>query len=736
MAWNNQEAEDARRRVYLLTHPSDLTEQRVAAFMHSISGTLRTKVLGFLSVPTIVFETWATDQGIVHRLLVPPSVATFVVQHLESMIPGVHVAEDKERPEVQWDEVTELGMTHPARQINIPSGTDLSHSMLASVQSLEGDQTVLIQWVIGPKIPEKPPISGAQTRSYEAGVFDRLVGRLDAKSDEIEDRRKKLEHANFLAVGRIAVKGQEGQAKQLTQNALLALSTTTTGGNRFVRKTTTGPKAIAAANNASTPYNFPAQLSVPELTALVSWSVGTPYIAGLPKSRTRVIHVNNSVPTSGPGMTTIGASNAKGKERDIAIAEIDRMMHVHIMGPIGSGKTMLSTSMAEQDMKSGRGVVLIETKGDLFHAIMERVPAHRLKDVIVWDLDDESFPVGFNVLKQGSSRAAVNELVNLITTLYPESGPLTTGPLYHGLHALAEVEGSSLVDLMTLVSPETDEQREWRRQLVPQIQSRAIRKYWEERLTKDKAIEAREAEPLKRRFWQFTSRSEIRNSLGQSDSSFTMDDVVQEGKILLVNLNGTRIGNDSASVIGTLIVSALWNSVRRVQHDQPVILYLDEFQNFVTMPTDPAEMLAQSRSFGLGMVLAHQHTGQLDRELRDAVLANARSKIVFQTSQADARLMASEFGAQFKADDFLNLERREAIARVATASGVSAGFTMKTKDITPATANPRLIRETSREAYGRPVDDVERAIEARYQAKQEQTGTRPKIGFEPWTREG
>jgi type IV secretory pathway TraG/TraD family ATPase VirD4 len=207
-----------------------------------------------------------------------------------------------------------------------------------------------------------------------------------------------------------------------------------------------------------------------------------------------------------------------------------------------------------------------------------------------------------------------------------------------------------------------------------------------------------------------------------------MEDVVRDGKILLINLNGVRIGQQTASIIGTLVMNSVWNAVRTTKHEKPVILYMDEFQNFVTMPTSPSEMLAQSRSFGLGMVLAHQHTGQLKNELRDAVLANARSKIVFQTTANDARLMAAEFGSQVRMEDFMNLRHREAISRVTTSTGVSAPFTMRTRNLSKPTSNPRYIRELSRSKYGRPVEIVEQSIEVRRQGTKK-PGKRPSIGW-------
>ena len=720
---------DKERRIFTVTFPTDLTEDRVKAWLSSISGTLAAEKRGLFALPSLVFETLATGEGIEHRLRIPEHDAPFIVSHLESLIPGTHVDEVTETELASWDIGAELHMTNPSRQVRIPTSVDFAHSVLTSVQSLRDDEAVTVQWVVGPAKYEPHPSKEADSPTTEFSLTRALWGKLSASHDEIEDRRKKLDQPNMQAIGRIGVKTPHFlRSKQLMRGVLKDFSSVGSAANHF-REVHINPKKLQGTiNDATTPRFFPCKLNVSELVPMVSWPIGAPYIAGLPQSRTRHMHVSNAVPGKGEGMTVIGQSNVSAQGRDVAIEPIERMKHVHIIGPIGSGKTALASMMAEQDMQNGNGVVLIETKGDLFQAALERVPANRLQDVIVWDVDDTDFPIGFNVLRQSTSRSAVDELNALIQAMYPESGLMTTGPLYHAVHALAEYPQGTFVDLPTFLSPQNDQERQWREDLVKNLNNKQVKKYWLDYFSRDQKKQDADSAPLQRRMWEFVSRAEIRNSLGQSESSFYMEDVVRDGKILLVNLNGVRIGQKSASLIGTLIMNSVWNAVRTTEHEKPVILYMDEFQNFVTMPTSPHEMLAQSRSFKLGMVLAHQHTGQLKNDLRDAVLANARSKIVFQTTANDARVMASEFGLHVKPEDFMNLRHREAIARVATATGISQPFTMRTKDLSRPSANPRLIKSVSRNQYGRPVHEVEAAIDARRNPAPTQKARRPRAG--------
>lgn len=731
MSLFNQAELDNDRLSYLLTFPSDLDEKRVLAWLNSISGKMHVGLLDrMFGVPSISFETFANDQGITHRLRVPSKDAHYVVSHLESLVPGINVSKDEVGYGTNWMVGIELGMKQPSRTLRVASTTDFSASILTSIQSLRDKEAVLIQWVLSPALYEVPPHKESNPTTNDWSLMKALLNpNAPAGTDEVEDRRRKLETPNMLAIGRIAVAApHEMRAKEIAREVLHAFAEAKVGRNWLTNKRISPDKLRAVINRATTPMLFPAQLNMAEAASFISWPIGSPYIAGLPQSRTRHMHVNNSVPSGGNGNTVIGISNVPGKEREIGIEPLFHMNHALVMGPTNSGKTSELTNMIQDVMKNGMGVVLIETKGDLFEMALERIPPDRFDDVIVWDMNETDWPVGFNVFRQSTSRSATDEINNLITTMYPDSGVLTTGPLYHGVHALAEYEHGTLVDLPTLLSPQTDEERRWREELVKNLKNREVRKYWEAYLGKEAKTQDKEAEPLKRRLWQFVSRPEIRNSLGQSESSFYMEDVVKEGKILLINLNGVRIGQNTASIIGTLIMNSVWNSVRTTKHDKPVIMFMDEFQNFVTMPTSPSDMLAQARSFGLGMVLAHQHTDQLNDSLKNAVLANARTKIIFQTTAKDARIMASEFGRNVTPEDFMNLQHREAIARVATSSGVSHPFTMRTKNVSKPTSNPRYIREISRSKYGRPVEVVEQSIEVRRQAAKKQS-KRPNIGW-------
>jgi hypothetical protein len=426
--------------------------------------------------------------------------------------------------------------------------------------------------------------------------------------------------------------------------------------------------------------------------------------------------------------------NFPGAERPVAVSPHDATKHLHVIGPTGTGKTTLLANLAKQDMQRGHGVIVLESKGDLYRMVLDRVPRRRIKDVIVLDVNDTTYPVSFNVLNTGTSSSAVDELSALITGIYGDHGSVYAPMLmYYGLHALAATPGHTFIDLPALLTPLSPEEVAWRDDLVQRLDNRDVRQFWQRYLDDKNKERDRMAAPVHNRIWQLAVRPEIRNIIGQSRSSFTFEQVLMENKILLINLNGVRVGESAASLTGTLLMNALWSAVRTVKLTKPAFLYLDEFQDFINLPVNAADMLAKTRSFGLGMVLAHQDLDQLSkvRGLEQAVLANARSKVVFQTSARDARVMQREFGRLVDEDDFINLRAYEAIVRVATGDGVSAPISITTEPPSRTTRVANAVLTASRTKYGRPIAEVEAEIENRRRIKAS-SRKRPKVGPQKW----
>lgn len=725
MKRNNQRQKDAQRKTYRLAFPSDLDAERVTAWLRSISGTLRYGQSPFSGAPTISFELWANHEGMSHRLKVPWQHADFIISQLRSLVPGIRVTPEESWPQTLWTSAVEVGLSQSNRQLRIYNSADAASSILASLQALSTNESVVIQWVVSPSHPQHLPVHN-EAKSTISKPSDLLRSRV-AGRDEVNDRRDKLAEPNLMAVLRVGAKANtQERAEHLIHRVRASLASFHSPSSRFTKRMVTKEGLQKRIDTAAGSVMFPMQLSTTELTALLAWPIGNPFVAGLPQSLARHIPVTESVPREG---RVIGRSNFPGAERPIALGYIDACKHMHIIGPTGVGKTVLMANMLKQDIEAGHGVVLIESKGDLFHTALDYIPPNRVKDVVVLDVKDTGRPVGFNILNQGDPQVVIDELTNLFEYLYDSNSVWTKEVLYHGLRTLAADPKLSFVDLAFLLCPMTQDDSEWRDALIRSLKDSELKSFWQRFDNQPRATQDRITQPVMDRIWQLNARPELRNIIGQSVSSFQMSDVITNNKILLVNLSG--LAGDTASLTGTLLINALWHAVKTTKGAQPNFLYLDEFQSFLRLPVEPEDMLAKSRSFGLGMVLAHQHLGQLPNDLRQAVLANARSKVVFQTSSADAKIMSNEFGNAVVEDDFMHLGKYEAIARVVAGDGMSAPFSMATNEPAKGYGNSSWVRELSRETHGRAVAEVEQDIVNRRKvAKVENNRPRPKLSGE------
>ncbi|WP_327313332.1 type IV secretory system conjugative DNA transfer family protein [Streptomyces sp. NBC_01235] len=455
-----------------------------------------------------------------------------------------------------------------------------------------------------------------------------------------------------------------------------------------------------------------------ELVGLLALPLGSPHIAGLPRSRTRQLAATGAISRTG---RVIARSNFPGNERPLALGVVESAQHLQIVGPTGSGKTVLLSNLIEQDMKAGRGVVLIESKGDLFTAALERVPERRLQDVCLLDVGDTEHPVGFNIL-QGSPYVAAADIQQLFDHLYPQDarGVRVRAGFYHLVLTLMMSTGATgpltFADIQPLAAPRAD-QEEFSRQLIQGVSHIGeLAGWWSDITNLSRTQRNAYFKPLLDRVWQLSSRRSLLNIIGQSASTLDVTTILRERRVLLVNLSRATEGTDTAGLLGSLLLNAVWSAVQKdgvADPSNPTMLYLDEFQDFMNLPISPADWFAQARSRGLAVTVAHQYLGQLSTELQASTQTNCRSKVVFQTAADEARDFARQFGRSVSADDFLNLSRYEILTRLATEDGVSSPVSGVTLPPGDPTGFADEVRRLSRERYGRPAAEVEAEIRRR-----------------------
>ena len=729
-----QKAADDSREAFVLSFPSDLDEKAIQAWLRSISASLRRG--GMFSVTeTVAFEIVATDRGIAHHLIVPANQSNYVVGQLRTHIPGVRAEPIKRKLTHQWNDIVEVGMTNPLRPLRIPEFKSLAAALLAAVQGLDQDEAIVTQWVITPAktggvkegftgYVEKDNIKFKDVVLGFGGVMP------EASTQEVQERKAKFEETNVQAIGRVAAASSNpNRSKQLVNRVIIALQSTRSNSTNFEPKRPIFGDLSDDIKGAGTPDKYPAQLNVLELSGVIGWPIGRPHVAGLPQGSSRHLPATESIPRDG---RIIGMSNFPGNERPVAIGRLESLKHLHVMGPTGVGKTTLLANLVAQDMQQGYGVILMESKGDLFYRTLDYIPYERLKDVIVLDVTERDYPVGFNILEQGNPAVVIDQLTDLFQSLYADTkGVWMRELMYHGLHTLAENGGMTFVDLAALISPRTIEEQTWADELKKNVKDVEIRQFWDRWNALNKSEQERNSSPLHNRIWQLVSRPELRNIIGQTTSSFQMDDVIRENKILLINLAG--VPAEAASLAGTLIINAVWSSVQRVQAEKSNYLYVDEFQDFMRLPIGAEEMLAKARAFNLGMTLAHQHLRQLTDDVLAGVLSNARSKIYFQTSTEDSRAVLRALATNdLTESDLQRLENYEAFARVAVGTGSSSPVSMKTMPPAPSIGATRMAIQTSAEFYGRDVADVQTEIKERRKGKPTTDRKPLNIGIKEW----
>ena len=267
MKQRDQMHQDYERRSYTLSFPAGLSTDQVLAWVQSISGALRSAPRRLGGNPTLVFELWATDRGITHRLKAPWQHADYVMSQLLSLVPGIRYSPEDHPPSHDWKCIVEIGETDPSRSLRIPSPEYLSSSLLASVQALGEGEALLMQWVVTPAVPQRLP---SEHKSFPAShwSYRLLTGEIAADQDEVKDRRAKLSEPNFLGVLRLAAKAEtEARADHLLHGRVqAALASVRSPNNRFKKRRFTMylPERV---RNASGSMVFPAQLSASELVA-------------------------------------------------------------------------------------------------------------------------------------------------------------------------------------------------------------------------------------------------------------------------------------------------------------------------------------------------------------------------------------------------------------------------------------------------------------------------------------
>ena len=357
--------------------------------------------------------------------------------------------------------------------------------------------------------------------------------------------------------------------------------------------------------------------------------------------------------------THFAHTNARHPYRTFGIKNYDRLSHTYIIGKTGAGKTTLLETMISQDIENGYGCALIDPHGDFVERIAANIPSHRQKDLIYLDVSDPDQPYGYNPLANvspGNRPLVASGIMEVFKKMWGEAawGVRMEHILRNALLALLDQPSAILPDIIRLITF-----KNYRLQVIRNIENKQVAKFWEFEFPKYSwKYQTDGIAPIQNKVGAFLADPRLYRILTRKDGGLRLRSIMDEGKILLVNLSKGKIGEDSSSLLGGLLVTSLGlaafsraNIQEVTRH--PYYIYIDEFQNFTTLAL--ANMLSELRKFGVGMVLAHQYLHQLETDIRHAVLGNAGTLISFRLGAQDAGFIAHEFEPVFDRTDLLNL---------------------------------------------------------------------------------
>lgn len=417
---------------------------------------------------------------------------------------------------------------------------------------------------------------------------------------------------------------------------------------------------------------------------------------------------------NGEEVTVIGQTNFRNQRRAFGIYEDDRRRHVYVIGKTGVGKTTLLENMLVQDIRNGKGLALVDPHGDVAEKILDIIPPERINDVVYFDPADVNFPVAFNPLESVDPQykyLVASGLVSSLKKIWADSwGPRLEYILRNVILALLDYPSSTMLGIMRMLAD-----KNYRKKVVETIQDPVVKAFWvNEFANYNERFRSEAISPIQNKVGQFLSSSIIRNIVAQPKSTIDMKDIMDNGKILLINVSKGRIGEDNSALLGAMLITKLQLAAMdraSVPEEQrkDFYLYVDEFQNFATESF--ATILSEARKYRLNLIIAHQYITQMEEVVRDAVFGNVGTIISFRIGAFDAEYMEKEFAPYFTETDLVNLDKYNAYIKLMIRGVTSSPFSMETIPPVSETYHSReKVMAVSRERYGNRREDIEKKI--------------------------
>lgn len=614
-----------------------------------------------------------------------------------------HAMDNAERAPVTT--ARQLKISHPTLSLKTDITGAVIRAGLAALTEETGDTEAVVQIVLGRGYAPSPV--PANLSDPNATWLQILLGDVQkASAESRKNVREKAEQHTFQAAIRIGIAG-DGAFIRL--NSITSAFRVLESAGARIRAENIKPADLKTAH---VPWHFPLMLSVKELANFLLLPAGEEKLPGTPGLHPKLTLPPSWYrnPTNKKSDRSFAISMDTINPKKLSISPRDSLEHTICLGPTGSGKSTAILHMILADIAAGRGVLVLDPKADLVTDILMRIPEERTGDVVIIDPSD-SCPCGFNPLAfkdYGNPSLIADAILSVLKEIFSDSwGIYTQDVLTASLLTLVEAENATLLWLLPLLTDEN-----FRRKVTSNIKDRmALKPFWDQFEALRDTEKRVQISPVLNKLRQLTLRPGLRNILGQAKPKFSLTDLFYKRRIVLVPLNKGITGGGTSRLIGSLIVGLTWTlALSRAgipaEKRHIVSIFIDELQDYLSLPTDLSDALAQARGLGIGLTLAHQYRDQLPLDIRSGIDANARNKIVFGLNSRDAKDMAA-MAPELSAEDFMALPRYQIYASIQS-NGRNTGWVQgKTLPPPPALREAAELKAMSQATYGIPAEQVE-----------------------------
>jgi hypothetical protein len=417
-------------------------------------------------------------------------------------------------------------------------------------------------------------------------------------------------------------------------------------------------------------------------------------------------------------ITYFAETDSRNKRVKFGIKAKDRTKHVYVIGKTGMGKSTVLENMAVQDIQNGEGMAFIDPHGKTADLLLDYIPEHRKKDVVYFAPFDLDYPISFNVLEQvdpDKRHLVVSGLMSTFKKIWQDAWSARMEYiLSNTLLALLEYPNATLLGVNRMYSD-----KEFRKDVVAHVTDPTVRAFWVEEFAKYTDRFAAEATPaIQNKIGQFTSNALIRNMIGQPKTSFDLRKIIDEKKILIINLSKGRVGEQNANLLGGMLITKIYLAAMSRADASPALmrtlpqfyLYVDEFQSFANESF--ADILSEARKYKLNLTMAHQYIEQMEEEVRAAVFGNVGTMMIFRVGAYDAEVLEKEFAPTFTAEDIVNLGVYQIYIKLMIDGISSQPFSATTLPpiALPPVSPAEEIKASSRAQFAHTRPEVEKAI--------------------------